>query len=77
MNEKPFAVSRAPTIRQLERAHAFFAWAVVNDGAVYLPLLRRMEHELHQARQTVEGMAYAQRILDGYAGDALLDGFVR
>jgi len=74
---RPSTVEKAPTVAELERAHTFFAWAVVNDGPVYLPLLYRMERELHLARQTAEGVAHAQSVLDSYAGSGLLEGLGR
>lgn len=73
----PSIIERAPTVAELERAHAFFAWAVVNNGAVYLPLLYRVERELHLARQAVEGVAHAQSVLNSYAGSSLLNGLGR
>ena len=52
---------------EIEQAHELVARIVVRYGAVYLPLLDRMEREVAQARRQVEGTARAQAVLDEYA----------
>ena len=55
------------TLPEIEQAHELVARIVVQHGAVYLPLLDRMEREVVQAKRQVEGSARAQVVLDGYA----------
>ncbi|TXN41556.1 hypothetical protein FV232_04725 [Methylobacterium sp. WL30] len=55
------------TLPEIEQAHELVARIAVQHGAVYLPLLDRMEREVVHARRQVEGPARAQSVLDGYA----------
>lgn len=57
------------SLTDLERAYTFFAWAVVTHGAVYAPLLERMEREILEARRGMDIMERARRALDSHTLD--------
>ena len=55
------------TLPEVERAHEFVARIVVQHGAVYLPLMDRMEREVVRASHHAQGLGRAQAVVDEYA----------
>jgi hypothetical protein len=53
------------SLERLERALAVVAYVVLRHGAVYVPILERLEREVEVARRT-DPMARAKHILHSY-----------
>jgi hypothetical protein len=53
------------SLERLERALAVVAYIVLRHGAVYAPILERLEREVEVARRD-DPMIRAKRILEGY-----------
>jgi hypothetical protein len=59
------ATTEYVSLERLERALAVVAYVVLRHGAVYAPILERLEREVEAARRD-DPMMRAQRILHGY-----------
>jgi hypothetical protein len=53
------------SLERLERALAVMAYVVLRHGAVYAPILARLEREVEAARRD-DPLVRARRILDAY-----------
>ena len=53
------------SLERLERALAVVAYVILRHGAVYAPILERLEREVEVARRD-DPMTRAKHILDGY-----------
>jgi hypothetical protein len=54
------------TIERLERALVTMAYIVVRHGAVYAPILDRLEREIEDRRRQAEPVERARRLLEAY-----------
>lgn len=56
----------AITTERLERALVAMAYVVVRHGAVYAPLLDRLERELEERRRKTAPVERARKLLEAY-----------